>query len=138
MEEAAWHARVARIDDAYSSVVINTALYDCAPDEARPHVYLLTIALLTPDAEGLASDQEALTLKPIETQITTDVCILGLVKAGSITGRKVRQVIFYGASSIDLQPVITQTTRKNRPYRFSLISKDDPDWGVYWSLYPAT
>ncbi|GAC1655308.1 MAG: hypothetical protein NVS9B12_06340 [Vulcanimicrobiaceae bacterium] len=132
----AWHHRTARIHESCASVVLNAGLYDAAPVKDCPQAYLLTIALLHPDPQGLASADEASTLGGIEAQISSDARNLGLIKAGSITGRNVRQIVFYGAPSIDLQPLVAFTTRKNRPYRFSLISKADPRWDTYWSLYP--
>lgn len=131
-----WHIRVATADGDAVSIAVNVSLYDDAPVAQRGHVYLLTVALLRPGRDGLPDAEETRALDAIEAHITTGAAAVDLVKAGSVTGRGVRQLIFYGRPAINVAPVVTQTTRKHAPYRFSLISKDDPDWETYWSLYP--
>ncbi|MDQ6931289.1 MAG: DUF695 domain-containing protein [Candidatus Eremiobacteraeota bacterium] len=134
---ADWHVRVANADGQTVSIAVNIGLYDDAPVAHRAHVYLLTIALLRPGADGLPDAEEIRALDAIEAQVSSDAAAaVDLIKAGSVTGRRVRQMIFYGRPSVNFAPVVTQTTRKHPPYQFSLISKDDPQWETYWALYP--
>jgi hypothetical protein len=123
---------------AVSSNFLNMSLAQDAPVASHSVLGLVEITMLTPRPDGLSSDSEADALNELEDAIVNALVASGAINCGRTTGRGVRTLAFYAASSPAFEKAARTATRAFPAYACEIETKSDPDWDYYLDfLFPS-
>ena len=130
-----WDFYLCRIDDSLSSIFLNLALRDGAPDPHRPHLLWIRVPMRSPRPDGLSSAEEAEQLGRVEDALGAALLArLDAVFAGRITGAGRREFYYYAPRAADFRERATAVFRDFPGYEPLIGDKHDPEWALYLEL----
>lgn len=126
------------INDLPAYITVDMNLNPSAPQEARPVLADIRIALRQPKENGLPVKEESSRIYELEDLIESTLtgrcdCVL----AGKIWNSGARNLYFYCAKADALGRALQGLAGSLQPYEPRITSFPDPDWSSYReSLYP--
>jgi hypothetical protein len=133
-----WDFYFARVNDAVSSIFVDLGIRDQVPMETRPWLLWVWVQLLSPKADGLATNEESRRLHEIGESLDALVsATCGAQLVGRITGSNRREFYFYAAEPGELTASVASAMKSFADYKYETGSTFQPEWEQYLTLYPT-
>lgn len=133
-----WDFYFARINDAPASIFLDLGVRGDAPLEKRPWLLWVWVQLKSPKPDGLASNDEALTLNAMGEALDAAIApTCGAQLVARVTGTGRREFYFYATEPGELQAAAASAMKGFEGYQHEFGSTFQPDWDQYFSLFPS-
>jgi hypothetical protein len=134
-----WDFYFARVNGAVSSIFVDLGVRAAVPLEKRPWLLWVFVALQSPSADGLSTQEESPRLHEIGEALDANVGVTcGAQLVGRITGAGRREFYFYAEEPGPLDEAVSNALQAFAGYEHECGSTLQPDWDHYVNLlYPS-
>ena len=134
-----WDFYFCMIDGEPSTVFLDLARREGAPDGRRPDCLRVRFDFLTQQENGFPTRDEATAVEPLEDAIVAGVCeALEAAFVGRTTGGGMRQLYFYANGHTGIERALEGLGERWPDYPLAVDVEHDPDWTIYLEhLYPT-
>lgn len=127
-----WYFYYLVVEDALATCAANIDEMSNVPDKTRPWLHMVKVNLASPNAEGLASEEESDSLRNIRDALTQELSqSMDAVICGVFTTNGYSDHFFYGNLSGPLEPYVGKVMARFDGYKWVCNTTSDPDWKHY-------
>ncbi|MEO7174532.1 MAG: DUF695 domain-containing protein [Saprospiraceae bacterium] len=133
-----WDFYIVQQEDSLSTIAVDLGFSNVAPIKDKQDIAWISLFLINPSNDGLATADESNTLAKIEDQLALEMTQKqGAHYVGRITSDGHQDLFFYLGDPGHFEETVYQLMVSFPDYLFKFGSKEDKDWNGYFKLlYP--